>query len=55
MSALLHPPPRRMTVEEFFDWDGDGHVGKLELVNGMCAPSPMPVKDMARSMATWLA
>ncbi len=27
------PPP--MTVDEFFAWDGDGHVGKLELVNGV--------------------
>lgn len=23
-----------MTVAEFMDWDGGGHVGKLELVNG---------------------
>jgi Uma2 family endonuclease len=27
------PPP--MTVDEFLAWDGDGHVGKLELVNGV--------------------
>lgn len=26
--------PRTMTVEEFLDWDGGGHVGKLELVEG---------------------
>ena len=30
-------PPRAapMTVEEFFAWDGGGHVGKLELVDGV--------------------
>jgi len=26
---------RRMTAEEFISWGGDGHPGKLELVNGM--------------------
>ena len=26
-----HPP---MTLEEFFGWDGGGHAGKLELVEG---------------------
>ena len=34
MTALPKPKPR-MTVEEFFDWDGGGHVGKLELVHGV--------------------
>ena len=29
----LSLPP--MTVEEFFAWDGGGHVGKLELVEGI--------------------
>lgn len=28
-------PKQRMTAEEFFDWDGGGHVGKLELVHGV--------------------
>jgi Uma2 family endonuclease len=32
--ALVHDIPR-MTVDEFFAWDGGGHVGKLELVNGL--------------------
>ena len=26
---------KHMTVEEFLDWDGGGHVGKLELVDGV--------------------
>ena len=34
MSAIAQPTPR-MTVEEFFAWDGGGHVGKLELVHGV--------------------
>ena len=28
------PEQQLMTVEEFFAWDGGGHVGKLELVEG---------------------
>jgi Uma2 family endonuclease len=32
--ALVQPEDR-MTVEEFFAWDGGGHIGKLELVNGI--------------------
>lgn len=32
--ALVQLIPR-MTVDEFFAWDGGGHVGKLELVNGL--------------------
>ena len=32
--ALVQTVPR-MTVDEFFSWDGGGHVGKLELVNGL--------------------
>ena len=33
--------PPLMTVAEFLDWDGDGHQGKLELVNGeVVAMSP---------------
>lgn len=34
MSAERKTPEHRMTVEEFLDWDGGGHVGKLELVEG---------------------
>jgi Uma2 family endonuclease len=34
MTAIAQPKPS-MTVEEFFAWDGGGHVGKLELVNGI--------------------
>jgi Uma2 family endonuclease len=26
--------PRRMTVTDFFEWNGGGHQGKLELVDG---------------------
>lgn len=28
-------PPNEMTVEQFLAWDGGGHVGKLELVDGV--------------------
>jgi Uma2 family endonuclease len=35
MTAARKLDPPRMTVEEFFAWDGGGHVGKLELVNGV--------------------
>ncbi len=31
--AELHPTPH-MTADQFLDWDGGGHLGKLELVNG---------------------
>ncbi len=34
-----------MTVEEFFTWDGGGHVGKLELIDGV-------VRAMAPASAT---
>lgn len=34
MSGAAATINRRMTVEEFLDWDGGGHQGKLELVNG---------------------
>lgn len=44
MSAIRQPKPR-MTVEEFFAWDGGGHVGKLELVDGV-------VRAMAPASAT---
>ena len=32
--ALVQSLPE-MTVEEFYAWDGGGHVGKLELVDGV--------------------
>jgi Uma2 family endonuclease len=38
-------PPTFMTVEEFLAWDGGGHVGKLELVDGV-------VRAMAPASAT---
>lgn len=44
MSAIAQPKPR-MTVEEFLAWDGGGHVGKLELVDGV-------VRAMAPASAT---
>lgn len=34
ISALPKSPPL-MTVDEFFAWDGGGHQGKLELVDGV--------------------
>ena len=34
MTAIRKPDDQPMTVNEFFAWDGGGHVGKLELVNG---------------------
>lgn len=33
MALVQHE--QRMTVDEFFAWDGGGHVGKVELVNGL--------------------
>ena len=42
------PAPRQsaqvMTVDEFLDWDGGGHVGKLELVEGHVR-AQMPASD----------
>jgi Uma2 family endonuclease len=32
--ARANVPPRYMTVTDFFEWDGGGHQGKLELVDG---------------------
>ncbi len=34
MTAIRKPDEETMTVDAFFAWDGGGHVGKLELVNG---------------------
>lgn len=38
-------PDRPMTAAEFLDWDGGGHIGKLELVEGR-------VRAMAPASAT---
>jgi Uma2 family endonuclease len=35
MSAALKLELPRMTADEFLDWDGGGHQGKLELVDGV--------------------
>lgn len=35
----------KMTVDQFMDWDGGGHVGKLELIDGV-------VRAMAPASAT---
>jgi Uma2 family endonuclease len=37
-------PDLHMTVEEFLAWDGGGHVGKLELVEGRVR-AQMPASD----------
>lgn len=43
--ATIRSTPPAMTVEEFLAWDGGGHVGKLELVEGV-------VRAMAPASAT---
>ena len=45
MTAQRKQPATPMTVEEFFAWDGGGHPGKLELVEGQ-------VRAMAPASAT---
>ncbi|MDX2289038.1 MAG: Uma2 family endonuclease [Hyphomicrobiaceae bacterium] len=35
MTGIATDRPKLMTVEEFLDWDGGGHQGKMELVNGV--------------------
>ena len=45
MTAQLKLPVAPMTLDEFFAWDGGGHVGKLELVDGV-------VRAMAPASAT---
>lgn len=35
MTAQRKLPEAPMTLDEFFAWDGGGHVGKLELVDGV--------------------
>jgi Uma2 family endonuclease len=45
MTAQRKLPEAPMTLDEFFVWDGGGHVGKLELIDGM-------VRAMAPASAT---
>jgi len=45
MNVQSKAPPPPMTLDEFFAWDGGGHVGKLELVEGI-------VRAMAPASAT---
>ena len=33
--AAKHRTPERMTTDQFYAWDGGGHLGKLELVDGV--------------------
>jgi Uma2 family endonuclease len=40
MTAHATVPPAKMTAAEFLDWDGGGHQGKLELVNGVVRAMP---------------
>lgn len=35
MNVQHKPPPAPMNVDEFFAWDGGGHQGKLELIEGV--------------------
>ena len=35
MNETQAAAPPRMTVDEFLAWDGGGHQGKLELVDGL--------------------
>lgn len=39
-SQTVTRAPATMTVEEFLAWDGGGHVGKLELVDGVVRAMP---------------
>ena len=45
MNETQAAAPPRMTVDEFLAWDGGGHQGKLELVDGL-------VQAMAPASAT---
>jgi Uma2 family endonuclease len=45
MSETHAAEPKRMTVDEFLAWDGGGHQGRLELVDGL-------VRAMAPASAT---
>lgn len=47
MTAARKLDPPQMTVEEFFTWDGGGHVGKLELVNGVVRARPLKTADQS--------
>jgi Uma2 family endonuclease len=44
-TAALATPVSYMTVEEFLDWPGDGHVGKVELVDGVVRAQAAPSAD----------
>lgn len=35
MATPARKPPALMTVDDFLSWDGGGHVGKIELVDGV--------------------
>lgn len=48
MTAAKKLEPPRMTVEEFFAWDGGGHVGKLELVNGVVRAMAPPSESHSK-------
>jgi Uma2 family endonuclease len=44
MTAQLKNPSKLMTLDQFFAWDGGGHAGKLELIDGLVrAMSPASV------------
>ena len=45
MTGAAIRQPQTMTVEQFLAWDGGGHVGKLELIDGV-------VRAMAPASAT---
>jgi Uma2 family endonuclease len=42
MNETQAAAPPRMTVDEFLAWDGGGHQGKLELVDGAVRAVPPP-------------
>lgn len=44
-TASFATPVTTMTVEQFLDWPGDGHVGKLELVDGVVRAEAAPSAD----------
>lgn len=54
MTAPRTLPQQRMTVDEFLVWDGGGHVGKLELVEGRVR-AQMPASDVHSTIQASLA
>jgi Uma2 family endonuclease len=54
MNAQLKFSPPPMTVDEFLTWDGGGHVGKLELVNGVVR-ARAPASDSHSTMQANIA